>query len=81
MITSSDWAHFDLMVGKAMLDDGICRALLHKKSRKEYLESQCEYLSQAACEFLMSIDNKTKLEDFAFEIHTYRSANGQNTLH
>lgn len=81
MITSSDWAHVDTMIGEALLYEDICLALLNKKSRKEYLESQCEHLSQAACEFLMSIDDKDKLEALAFEIYTFQSGNGLNTVH
>lgn len=77
----SDWAHFDKLIGHAMLDDGVCLALLRRKSRREFLDSQCAYLSAEACEFLMSIGDKEKLEELAFEIYTFQSRNGLNTIH
>lgn len=76
-ITYAERQKLDELIGRALINDDLCRALLYQQSRRELLEVYAGCFSPATLSFLASISDKAQLADLALEIWRWMYRGGE----
>lgn len=77
-ISLAERRRLDELIGRALINDDLCRALLYQQSRRELLEVHASSFSQSTLKFLTSIADQSELSDLAEAIWhgLFRVGNG-----